>query len=193
MSDVLQRRYRRLLLLLTWRPPAARPWPWLLAVPAAVFLLPTQFDATLRDQPWAFGVVLLVCLLWTVADARPALGAAGLVLAFLAWLLSYLSLAGDAFHLWYWLAGEVTVTVAGSLRGTATLSRPTGSQPARRPYSLMGWRTGPTGRTPVWRRPARRSRRQPATCAGTIPGVGWPALTCEYDVLVEAGLLADAM
>ncbi len=47
-----------MLLPLLHRPLAAgrRSSLWLLAVPAALILLPTAYDATLRIQPWALGV-----------------------------------------------------------------------------------------------------------------------------------------
>jgi hypothetical protein len=104
------------------RPSASRPWPWLLAVPAALFLLPTQFDATLRSsQPWAFGAVLLACLLWTVIDARVPIGAAGLALAFATFLLDSLLTMTAPSLFWYWLIGTLTLAVgllgAGALLG----------------------------------------------------------------------------
>lgn len=110
------------LLLTRWRPPAARPWLWLLAVPAALLLLPTQFDATLHTQPWIFGAFLLACLLWAGIDARAAIGAAGLALAFTAWLLDAVLLDAEPSYWWPWLATGLTVTAvllsAGFLRRT---------------------------------------------------------------------------
>jgi hypothetical protein len=70
-----------LLPLLRWPPPSGRrSWLWLLAVPGALVLLPTPYDATLRIQPWALGAVVLACLMWTVVDARAAVTGAALVL-----------------------------------------------------------------------------------------------------------------
>jgi hypothetical protein len=56
-----------------------RPLAWLLAVPLAVLLLPTSYDATLHWQPGALYVVAAGCLLWTVVDARAPIAGAALV------------------------------------------------------------------------------------------------------------------
>jgi hypothetical protein len=67
--------------LLVRRPAAARqPLLWLLAVPVALLLLPSAFDATVHWQPYGPLAVAAVCLLWTVVDARVAIGAAALLL-----------------------------------------------------------------------------------------------------------------
>jgi hypothetical protein len=60
---------------------ARRPRAWLLAVPFALLLLPTAFDATLDWQPGALLVVVAGCLLWTVVDARVAVAGAAVLLA----------------------------------------------------------------------------------------------------------------
>jgi hypothetical protein len=108
--------------LIRWRPPAARPWLWILAAPAALLLLPNQFDATLRTQPWSFGAFLLACLLWAGIDARAAIGAAGRALAFTAWFLDAVLLDAEPSYWWPWLATGLTVTAvllsAGFLRRT---------------------------------------------------------------------------
>jgi hypothetical protein len=68
------------LVLVFLRPaPARRPVLWLIAVPAALVLLPTVFDATLGLQPYALLVGWLCCLAFSVVDARAPI-AAGLVL-----------------------------------------------------------------------------------------------------------------
>lgn len=68
------------LVLVILRPaPARRPALWLLAVPAALVLLPTAFDATLRLQPYTLLVAWLCCLAFAAVDARAPI-AAGLVL-----------------------------------------------------------------------------------------------------------------
>lgn len=67
--------------LIRWRAPAsARPLAWLLAVPVAVILLPTAFDATIRLQPWAPLAVGAGFLLWTAIDARASIAASALLL-----------------------------------------------------------------------------------------------------------------
>jgi hypothetical protein len=59
--------------------PARRPLRWLIAVPAALILLPTAFDATLGLQPYTVAAAWLCCLAYAVIDARAPI-AAGLVL-----------------------------------------------------------------------------------------------------------------
>jgi hypothetical protein len=74
-----------------WLRPAAsaRPALWLLAIPAAAVLLPTQFDATLGLQPYATLAAVLGCLLWTVVDRRAPIAAGLLLLGPLLTLLSF--------------------------------------------------------------------------------------------------------
>ncbi len=71
-----------LTLPLLWRRPAAarRPLAWLLAVPLALVLLPTVFDASLRLQPFGLLAVYLGCLAWSVVDARVAVAGSALLL-----------------------------------------------------------------------------------------------------------------
>lgn len=73
------------------RPPpgAARRMTWLLAVPAAVLLLPTAFDSSLRWQPYPLLVLGAAALLWTMIDARAAVAASTLFLAQLLPLLGF--------------------------------------------------------------------------------------------------------
>jgi hypothetical protein len=76
--------------LLRRRPPAARrPLAWLLAVPLALVLLPTAFDATLRLQPFALVAVGLAALAWSLVDARAAIATAVLMLGPILTLLGY--------------------------------------------------------------------------------------------------------
>jgi hypothetical protein len=74
-----------------WLRPAAsaRPTLWVLAIPAAAVLLPTQFDATLGLQPFASLAAVLGCLLWTVVDRRAPIAAGLLLLGPLLTLLSF--------------------------------------------------------------------------------------------------------
>lgn len=112
--------------LLRSRPPAAaRPWAWLLAVPAAVVMLPTNFDATLGIQPWALIVVMAALLLWAAVDARATI-AGGLL--FLPLVLApvnlvalpYSDVSGMPSDFWLWTAGYaagiVVLLAVGTLR-----------------------------------------------------------------------------
>ncbi|GIF99932.1 hypothetical protein [Catellatospora citrea] len=56
------------------------PLWWLLAVPLSVLLLPTDFNATLRWQPFALTAVCLGALAWSFVDARVGLAVAVLPL-----------------------------------------------------------------------------------------------------------------
>ncbi|MFI5889773.1 hypothetical protein ACIA5D_06590 [Actinoplanes sp. NPDC051513] len=76
--------------LLLWPPrPAARPVWWLLAVPVALLVLPTAFDASLGWQPYALLALGVVALLWTVVDARVAIAAGGLFVVQVLTLISF--------------------------------------------------------------------------------------------------------
>jgi hypothetical protein len=67
--------------LLVRRPaPTGRPLAWLLAIPLAVFLLPTEFDATLGWQPYALLAVAAGCLVWSIVDTRASIAGAALLL-----------------------------------------------------------------------------------------------------------------
>lgn len=89
-----------LLLPLLWRQPAgsARPLLWLLAVPAALVLLPTKFDASLHIQPYALLAVAVAGLVWTAIDPRAPLAVGALLLG------QILSLLG--FYLPIWTNGR---------------------------------------------------------------------------------------
>ncbi|WP_433363616.1 hypothetical protein ACQPZX_32465 [Actinoplanes sp. CA-142083] len=87
--------------LLRWRPrPAARPVWWLLAVPVAVVVLPTAFDASLGWQPYALWGLGLLALLWTAVDARVAIAVGSL------FLVQALTLVG------YWTPGWVNSPIS---------------------------------------------------------------------------------
>jgi hypothetical protein len=62
-------------------PVSDRPLRWLLGVPAALVLLPTQFGATLHVQPFALGAVVLVGLALSFVDARAAVAIAVVLIA----------------------------------------------------------------------------------------------------------------
>jgi hypothetical protein len=81
--------------LIPLRPaPCRRPWLWTAAVPMALVLLPTAFDASLGLQPFALLAVGLGCLAWSVVDARAGIAGGALMLGPL------LSLSG-----FYWVPG----------------------------------------------------------------------------------------
>ncbi|WP_144126752.1 hypothetical protein [Catellatospora sichuanensis] len=71
-----------LMLPLLRRRPAVPGTPlwWLLAVPLSVFVLPTDFDASLGWQPFALTAVCLGALVWSFVDARAGLAVAVLPL-----------------------------------------------------------------------------------------------------------------
>lgn len=76
--------------LLRRRPPAARrPFAWLLAIPLAVVLLPTAFDASLRLQPFTLLAVCLGGLVWSLVDARAAIATGALMLGPILTFLGY--------------------------------------------------------------------------------------------------------
>lgn len=98
---------------------AARPAWWLLAVPVAVVLLPTAFDASLNWQPYALYATGAGALLWAVVDARVALAAGTLFLAQALTLLGYWTpgWSDNPFGplLLIYTAGTVALVVAGSV------------------------------------------------------------------------------
>jgi hypothetical protein len=100
-----------LALPLLWRRPARsrRPLAWLLAVPLGLFLLPTDFDASLQLQPFALLVVCIACLLWAVVDVRAPIAGAVLLLG------PVLSLLG--FYLPGWANGRSEFAVLLSSYG----------------------------------------------------------------------------
>lgn len=76
-------------LLLRPPTPGRRPLAWLLAIPFALFLLPTAFDDSLGWQPYALFAVAAGCLAWSVVDARASVAGAALLLGPSLSLLSY--------------------------------------------------------------------------------------------------------
>ncbi|MEN3309842.1 MAG: hypothetical protein V7603_6044 [Micromonosporaceae bacterium] len=87
--------------LLRWHAPASpHPVRWLVAVPVALIVMPSQLPAVFsehswtwilfRNQFWILQAALLGCALWSVVDARAALAAGAAMLAF----------ALPALHLW---------------------------------------------------------------------------------------------
>ncbi|GIF52854.1 hypothetical protein DFJ67_4505 [Asanoa ferruginea] len=110
-------------LLIRPAPGSRRPAFWLLAVPAAVVLLPTDYDTTTGLQPWATVAVLAGALLWVAVDARATIAAGVLLLpVILAWLwLSQFGAwdqPGSDASLWFWtvLSGALALLTAGTLR-----------------------------------------------------------------------------
>jgi hypothetical protein len=109
--------------LILWREPGTRrPVAWLLAVPVAVFLLPTDYEVTIGVQPWATVVVIAGFLLWAVVDARATIAAGVLLIPLIAALLSFRSLVGwgqpDILAgTWFWalLIGAVALLTTGVL------------------------------------------------------------------------------
>lgn len=76
--------------LLRRRPPtSARPVAWLLAVPIALLVLPTAFDASLRWQPYPLLALGVIALLWAMIDARVAIAASALFAVQALTLLDY--------------------------------------------------------------------------------------------------------
>ncbi|MEH1124288.1 hypothetical protein [Micromonospora sp. CPCC 206061] len=57
-----------------------RPLPWLLGVPVAAILLPTDYEVTLGWQPWATFVAMVGFLVWMAVDARATMAAGVLIL-----------------------------------------------------------------------------------------------------------------
>ena len=114
------------------RVPGGRGLPWLLAVPPAVVLLPTQFDASLSIQPWAFLAVLVACLLSGAVDARISVGAVGLCVAYAAYLLHAILHWDATSSLRTWLA--TALTLSALLLATVPLSR-LAARRGRRPDS----------------------------------------------------------
>jgi hypothetical protein len=109
--------------LILWREPGTRrPVAWLLAVPVAVLLLPTDYDVTIGVQPGATVVVIASFLLWVVVDARATIAAGVLPIPLIAALLSFRSLVGwgqpeilDATWFWTLVIGAVALLTTGVL------------------------------------------------------------------------------
>lgn len=102
------------------RPPAGHGPRWLLAVPLAVVILPSQFDATTHLQPYAALAFLAVCLLSTVVDARAPVAGAAVCLSFAAYLLYVLLMGWESG---VWLAFDIVAGLAGLLLASIPLSR----------------------------------------------------------------------
>ncbi|GAA4693381.1 hypothetical protein [Phytohabitans rumicis] len=110
--------------LLRWKVAAAgRPLAWLLAVPAAVVLLPTAYAVTTGLQPWATFAVMAGFLVWVAVDARGTLAGAALVLPLVLVPLNFYlwpswvrtdELINASF--WSYLAGMVALVAAGAVR-----------------------------------------------------------------------------
>jgi hypothetical protein len=109
--------------LILWPAPGARrPAAWLLAVPVAVFLLPTDYDVTIGLQPGATVVVMAGFLLWVAVDARATIAAGVLVIPLIIAMLSLRAL--DAWGqpevlgaTWFWtlVIGAIALLTAGAL------------------------------------------------------------------------------
>jgi hypothetical protein len=77
--------------LLRWRTPtSSRPARWLLAIPVALIIMPTQLLVFVPWRPWIVAVsqlgillaVLLGCLLWSFVDARVPIAAGAVLMTF---------------------------------------------------------------------------------------------------------------
>jgi hypothetical protein len=104
------------LALRRWPVPAVRrPGRWLLAVPVALLVLPTQLLGLFSENSWLWTVFqrqqwvelagLVGCLAWGILDVRVALAAGGLMLAFTV----------PAFLLW--VTGSYPVTPGYAIYG----------------------------------------------------------------------------
>lgn len=112
--------------LLRWRPTGTpRPWLWLLAVPAAVILLPTNFDATTELHPWGSVIAMVALLLWAVVDARATIASATLLLPPVAapiffYAHPHWAKGGTPASYWAWMwifaGGAVVLLAVGTLR-----------------------------------------------------------------------------
>jgi hypothetical protein len=129
--------------LLRWRTPASpHPARWLIAVPVALLVMPTQLPAVFSERSWTWIVfghelwilaaALLGCLLFSAVDARVPIAAGAVMLAFaLPALLAWATYTG-ADPVWHdFLAVDalvlsVTATVplgAGALRASRQARR----------------------------------------------------------------------
>jgi hypothetical protein len=113
-----------LLIALTVRPVpgARRPTAWLLAVPVAVLLLPTDYETTIGVQPWATAIVMAAFLVWVAVDARATIAAGVLLIPLILSLLSLRSMgawdqAASPVRVWFWslLVGTGVLLTAGAL------------------------------------------------------------------------------
>lgn len=86
-----------LILPLTWRRPAGpnRSWPWLLGIPIALLVLPTEFNEILPVQPYALWALTIVALALSMVDPRAGIAVAALLLAPILSLLGHYYLPGE--------------------------------------------------------------------------------------------------
>jgi hypothetical protein len=103
-------------------PGARRPTAWLLAVPVAVLLLPTDYETTIGVQPWATAIVMAAFLVWVAVDARATIAAGVLLIPLILSLLSLRSMGAwdqpdSPVREWFWslLVGTGVLLTAGAL------------------------------------------------------------------------------
>ncbi|MEQ4305306.1 hypothetical protein ABNF97_28665 [Plantactinospora sp. B6F1] len=103
-------------------PGARRPAAWLLSVPIAVVLLPTDYDVTIGLQPGATVVLMAGSLLWVAVDARATIAAGVLLIPLIAAMLALYSVGawGQPETLggrWFWtlVVGAAALLTAGTL------------------------------------------------------------------------------
>ncbi|MGN9804358.1 hypothetical protein [Micromonospora sp. L32] len=109
--------------LILWPAPGTRrPMAWLLAVPVAVFLLPTDYDVTINLQPGATVVVMAGFLLWVAVDARATIAAAVLLVPLIIAMLSLGAWGAwgqpevlGATWFWTFVIGALVLLTAGAL------------------------------------------------------------------------------
>ncbi|MGR6322695.1 hypothetical protein Q2K19_12075 [Micromonospora soli] len=109
--------------LTLWPAPGTRRFvAWLLAVPVAVFLLPTDYDVTIGLQPGATVVVMAGFLLWVAVDARATIAAGVLLIPLIIAMLSLRALGawgqpGVLGATWFWtlVTGAIALLTAGVL------------------------------------------------------------------------------
>ncbi|GAB4059911.1 hypothetical protein [Catellatospora paridis] len=116
-----------LMLPLLRRRPAVPGTPlwWLLAVPLSVFLLPTDFDASLGWQPFALTAVCLGALAWSFVDARAGLAVAVLPLPLFLQGLGHRYLPGNQGNDYsvFWIMAPAVVTAALIAAGAVLVRR----------------------------------------------------------------------
>ncbi|MDG4824762.1 hypothetical protein O7635_23170 [Asanoa sp. WMMD1127] len=109
--------------LLRWPASGARrPGAWLLAVPVAVVLLPTDYDVTIGLQPAATAVVMAGFLLWVAVDARATIAAGVLLVPIMLALLGLHALgawdqpdSSPSRYFWTLVVGALALVVSGTL------------------------------------------------------------------------------
>jgi hypothetical protein len=99
--------------LLRHRPPGPRrPALWLLGVPIAIVLLPTQYEVNLHQQPFALWAVGAVALAMSIVAARAAIAGAALLVALILPLLGHVR---EPAELLSYLLLAVPLVVVGTL------------------------------------------------------------------------------